>query len=321
MIYVKKKEKYYPFSKGILARSMTPTGLSLHQIYKVVGEIHRDLKEKGVSEIDSGEIHKQVCDELENQGAGELVKYYRISRKIARYNKPVIVLLGGPAGVGKSALSVELSRRLGVERIISSDTIREIMRYMVPRDLMPVLHESSFLAGTRLKNPLVKNKLIHGFDQQVSLVAGGIRAYIQRSKKEGLNAIINGVHLVPGLLDINFDDPSAFYFQYLIYLEDRDKHKERFYMRSEGSHRDPERYVRRLEEIWKLQSHMLELSNRSEVLAVENSEFELTVQTIMHDITTKLDNDKLSHEGLQTTRQSTPSMDDDISGEPVVENN
>jgi len=286
MVYVTKEDNRYPFSKGILARSMSPTGLPLDTIYDVVRKIQQDLERDDVEEIES--------EELRSRGYSEPANNYRMSRHIAHYRAPVVVLIGGAAGVGKSAISAEISRRLGIERIIGTDTIREIMRYMIPRDLMPVLHESSFQAGNSLRDPYVKNKVIYAFRQQANLVSEGIRAYVERGKKEGLNAVINGVHLVPGLLSLDFDDPDNRYFHYVVYLDDEEEHRKRFHLRAEGSFRDPERYTRNMTNIRRIQDFMRESAENLNVMAINNTNFERTVQIILRDVTAVLEKEVAS---------------------------
>ncbi len=294
MIYVTKEDTRYPFSKGILARSMSPTGLPLDIIYEVVRKIQRDLEQEDIQEVGAKKMRQLVLEELKARGYDEPAKNYRMSRHIAQYRAPVVVLIGGAAGVGKSAISAEISRRLGIERIIGTDTIREIMRYMIPRDLMPVLHESSFQAGNSLRDPYVKNKVIYAFRQQANLVSEGIRAYVERGKKEGLNAVINGVHLVPGLLSLDFDDPDNRYFHYVIYLDDEEEHRKRFHLRAEGSFRDPERYTRNMANIRRIQDFMRELAEKLNVMAINNTNFERTVQIIMRDVTAVLEKEVAS---------------------------
>ena len=198
MIYVRKDDQRFPFSKGILARSIAPTGLPLDRIYSIVRTVLQRLEDQEVREIDSKHLREMVCDELRRQGSHEVEEYYLVSRELAQLTKPVVILVGGASGVGKSAVAAELGRRFGIDRIIGTDAIREIMRFMVPRGLMPVLHESSFTAGNAITESLVEDPLLYGFGQQAALVSQGVRAYIERTRKEGLNAVVNGVHLVPG---------------------------------------------------------------------------------------------------------------------------
>jgi 2-phosphoglycerate kinase len=289
LIYVIKNNMRFPFSKGILAKSLAITGLSLYKIYEIVIKINKKLEDSGRKELKSSEIEELVAAELLKRGYNNLERFYRLSREFAHLDKPVFILIGGGTGVGKSAISAELSHRLEIKRVISTDSIREIIRYMIPKELIPILHESSFEAGDCLKEPFVKNKLIYGFSQQVNLVSEGVLAYIQRQKEEGINTIINGVHLVPGSIKFNFKDKAAFLFHYIINLDDKKEHVRRFYLRAEESLRNPERYIDNLGKIREIQEYVNDRAKEEKVKIIENSDFKETIDIIVKDIFTALE--------------------------------
>jgi len=288
MIQVTKEEAKYPFSKGILARSLSITGLTLDQIYEIVREINRKIEEDNQKTISSKKIKKMVSRELLARGYEEEEKFYRVSRKIRYLDKPLLVLIGGGAGVGKSTISSELGVRLGINRIIGSDSVREIMREMIPYEVIPALHESSFSTHKAVDAPFVKNKLIYGFDQQVRLVSVGLKAIIQRGLKEGLNTIINGVHLVPGYLDIE-GIKDSYIFHYILDVSNQNEHEERFRMRAEGSHRDPNRYIENMDNIKKIQEYNIRQAEKNNARILINSDIESTIREIMKDIINELE--------------------------------
>ncbi len=288
MIQVTKEEAKYPFSKGILARSLSITGLTLDQIYEIVRDINRKIEEDNQKTISSKKIKKMVSRELLDRGYEEEEKFYRVSRKIRYLDKPLLVLIGGGAGVGKSTISSELGARLGINRIVGSDSVREIMREMLPYEVIPALHESSFSTHKAVDAPFVKNKLIYGFDQQVRLVSVGLKAIIERGLKEGLNTIINGVHLVPGYLDI-MSRKDSYVFQYILDVSDQNEHEERFRMRAEGSHRDPDRYIENMDNIERIQEYNIRQAEKNNARILINSDIESTIRKIMKDIINELE--------------------------------
>ena len=68
--------------------------------------------------------------------------------------EPLIVLIGGTTGVGKSTIATEVAHRLGITRIVSTDSIREVMRGIFSQDLMPAIYESAFNAWRGLRVPV-----------------------------------------------------------------------------------------------------------------------------------------------------------------------
>ena len=282
MFQVVKDGDRYPFSKGILARSIAPTGLPIDTIYDIVRTIRDELEADDIDEIESGGIKDLVCRELRERGFTEQEQYYHTSRQIAKLEHPLFILIGGTTGAGKSAISAELAHRLGIERLIGTDTIREIMRYMIPKTLLPALHQSSFTAGEVIDEIGTEDVALSGFTRQVSLVSEGVRAYMERGQKEGLNTIINGVHLVPGLINMT-DHSDTYLFHYIINVGDREEHIHRFRLRSVGSLREPERYISRIDDIRKIQGYITSAAEEHDVRVIENREFEETIQIIMKE--------------------------------------
>lgn len=283
MIYVVKEDSKYPFSKGILARSLNITGLSIDKIYEIVQEVNEEIESKGKTEIRSKEIKKLVRRKLLDRGYEEEEKFYRVSREIRYLNRPLLIMIGGGPGVGKSTLSAELGHRLGINRVIGTDTIREIMRTMLTYDIAPNIHESTYMTDKSVSTPFVKNRLIYGYSQQVSMVNVGVKAVIDRGIKEGLNTIIDGVHLVPGYLDLE-EYEGAWIFQYVLEVPNLDEHIERFKMRAEGSFRDPNRYIDRIDKIREIQEYMIEQAEENDARVVTNINMETTIRSIIEDL-------------------------------------
>ncbi len=289
MTEVIKGNKRYPFSKGILAKSITRTGIPMSEIYEIVNDVQRKLKGKERNEVKSGYIKCLVCECLLARGYKTEERYYRITREVKYLNKPMVVMIGGSTGVGKSTIAAEVAHRLGITRSIGSDGIREVMRYMVPYYFMPILHESSFTAGKRLKSPYVKENLIFAFIQQVNSVAEGVHAFIKRGVTEGIHTMINGIHLVPGYIDLAKEMDDMFCFHYILHLSDVQNHIQQIYYRSEGSRRDPERYVEEINNIREIQTFVKKMAEEKGVMVVENDDIKKTISIIMDDIITTLE--------------------------------
>ena len=284
-----KDGKRFPFSKGILARSISSSGITVEEAYEIVRKIRSELEKEGVEEIRSDELKEHVSRELKNRGYNLEERYYRVRRKIKYLDKPLFILIGGGPGVGKSTLSAEIGHRLGIGRVIGSDTVREIMRSIISPELIPTLHESTFKACDALRTPYVDNKLIYAFEQQVSLVSQGMISVMKRGKKEGLNIVLNGVHIVPGFIENNIDTSGCHVFQYILDVPDIDQHKQHFYSREEGSKRDPERYIEMMERIRNIQDFVLDMADRYEVPIIKNKQYEETLRIILDDVIDRLE--------------------------------
>lgn len=288
MIHVENDNRIFPFSKGILARSLLCTNLPIDKIYSIAEDIRKRFQSKNAA-VHATEIRAKVVDILDEQGFEAEKKRYRISHKIAKIEKPLAILIGGTAGVGKSTISAELTRRLGIERVIATDEIREVMRYMLPEDLLPTLHQSSFDAGDVLTGPDIQENVIVGFTQQASLVNRGVYAYLKRSEKEGLKTIFNGVHLVPGMLEIDEKDNSMMLFQYLLTLDDEQSHVQRFHSRAHGSYRRADRYAEKMDRIRSIQEYSVKQADNTKVKTIENTDIKRTVTEIIDHLIQNID--------------------------------
>lgn len=66
--------------------------------------------------------------------------------------KGVIVLVSGASGCGKSTLSCLLAKRLGFGTVLSTDTIRHVLRSVYSKKEYPLLHASTYEAGQLIPN-------------------------------------------------------------------------------------------------------------------------------------------------------------------------
>lgn len=150
--------------------------------------------------------------------------------------KPYVILIGSASGIGKSTIASELARELGIKHLIETDFIREIVRGIIGPDYAPALHKSSFDAYVTLKDKHrydgnTAGLISAGFEEHVSFVIPAIEKVIKRAVDDYDDVVIEGVHLVPGLLGIDkFKDDASIHF--FVLTADEDVHKERFVKRA-----------------------------------------------------------------------------------------
>jgi 2-phosphoglycerate kinase len=172
--------------------------------------------------------------EVLRESAGEqYARRYRRLRDLSRIDKPLVVLIGGTTGVGKSTVATEVAHRLGITRIISTDSIREVMRGIFSRELMPAVYESSYDAWKALRVPAPQgaDPVIVGFREQTAVVSNAIEALIERAVREKESLVVEGIHLVPGYLDLSRFEESAWVVELMIAVEDDDAHMSHFFIR------------------------------------------------------------------------------------------
>lgn len=231
-IIISEKKHGLPYSKGLMTTSFTATGLSPARAWVAAQRIEDELRESGELRLSVKELREMAATMLERTAGAEYAKRYRKLYEIGKLDKPLIVMIGGTTGVGKSTIATEIAHRLGITRIVSTDSIRQVMRGIFSRDLMPAIYESSFDAwrGLRVPVPHGANPVIVGFREQTAVVATGIRSLIDRAVLEGVSTVIEGVHLVPGYIKPQQFE-NAWVVQLIINVDDEDLHRSHFYIR------------------------------------------------------------------------------------------
>ncbi|TDB38747.1 MAG: hypothetical protein D9V44_03415 [Actinobacteria bacterium] len=231
-ILIKDEKHGLPYSKGLMAQSFTATGLSPARAYLAAQRIQDEMRERDLREVSLEEIQSMAVAVLEEQAGPEFARRYMKLRELASLDRPLVILIGGTTGVGKSTIATEIAHRLGITRIVSTDSIREVMRGIFTRDLMPAIYESSFNAwrGLRVPVPHGANPVIVGFREQTAAVITGIRSLIERASVEGESLVIEGVHMVPGYIEPSqFKNASV--VQMLVTVDDEEAHRSHFYIR------------------------------------------------------------------------------------------
>lgn len=72
---------------------------------------------------------------------------FQIALSIVDQSMSIIVMLGGPSGTGKSSIASLLASRLGVGTVLSTDSIRHIMRNFINKEEQPILFASTYETG------------------------------------------------------------------------------------------------------------------------------------------------------------------------------
>ncbi len=231
-ILIRDEKHGLPYSKGLMAQSFTATGLSPARAYLAAQKLQDDMRERELRDISLEDLQAMAVAVLEEQAGPEYARRYMKLRELGNLDRPLVILIGGTTGVGKSTIATEIAHRLGITRIVSTDSIREVMRGIFTRDLMPAIYESSFNAwrGLRVPVPHGANPVIVGFREQTAAVITGIRSLIERASVEGESLVIEGVHMVPGYIE-----PSQFknacVVQMLVTVDDEEAHRSHFYIR------------------------------------------------------------------------------------------
>jgi 2-phosphoglycerate kinase len=283
-----------PFSKGALAQSLLAASVEPDAAFEVAREIELELLREGRHEVQRSDVRAKAYKALLRRFGRRTAQRYLVWREFQEPEKPVIILLGGTTGAGKTSLALEVARRLGIGRVLSADAIRQVMRIMLSPELMPALHVSSFDADQTVVSlddgeSGDDDAVIQGFMAQAEAVSVGVRAIMDRAIEENSSLVLDGVSLVPGLLDLASYTEHAHVFFLLVARLDEESFRSHFATRAERERRrDAQRYMERLDEILRIQEHLLEQAERRDVPIVDNVTLEGSVLLVIRHVVESL---------------------------------
>ena len=244
-----------------------------------------------IQEISKQEIDKKIFKILENKKGSQYAENFLAFKKITKLDQPIIILISGTTGIGKSTVALTLAHQLDFRSMIGTDSIREIMRKVLSNDLIPELHQSSYEAGKFSKHfrSTRFNSTILGYSEQVKIVIVGVEALIKRALYEGINMIIEGVHLSPEFLSNDILEHPNIVFV-MLNLSNEIQHKNRFSLRAYNvSMRSPvNKYYDNFEQIRIIQDYLKEQAKLVGVPIIENINRDDTVKKLTEIVTTRI---------------------------------
>ncbi|MDP6844306.1 MAG: AAA family ATPase [Candidatus Thalassarchaeaceae archaeon] len=148
---------------------------------------------------------------------------------------PRLVLISGATGAGKTTLAKAVAHEMGMARIASSDTIREVMRAIADSP-DPALNRSSYGRG-EVGDPATD------WEDAAKAVQPGIEAVVERARRQGVDLVIEGVHVIPSRKLIGaWEAAGGAAVGIVVKIEDEDTHRERIEEREANTWRGVERY-------------------------------------------------------------------------------
>ncbi|HVM17855.1 MAG TPA: hypothetical protein VM290_09765 [Gaiellaceae bacterium] len=271
-----------PYSKGLMARALIAAGVDAVRAYELAHVLEDDLRGRGGEELRLERVQELAVSVLGEGGAARVVRRLRRYADFRRLDLPVVVLVGGATGTGKSTIATEVGHRLGITRITSTDFIRQTMRAFFSAEFMPSVHYSSFEAGEAL--PAAEREagdpLLVGFLDQTRNVLVGVQAALDRALQEGWSMVLEGVHLVPGMVRA---PEGVLLVHIVVAIRDEEVHAQHFVIRdaSSGGTRPLDKYLDRLADIRQLQDLILAEAEKAGVPVVENGNMEDAIGAVI----------------------------------------
>ena len=255
-----------PYSRGLMARALMAVGVAADRAYSLARRVGDDLASRGSDVVELDRLECLAIEKLGEVEGREALRQLRRYQELRELDLPIVILIGGATGTGKSTVATEIAYRLGITRVTSTDFIRQTMRAFFSHEFMPSIHYSSFEAALAL--PDADDPLVAGFLEQSRQVLVGVRASIDRALEEGWSMVLEGVHLVPGLLPRQLE--SALVSACVLQISDETAHAQHFFTREAGTDRPMSKYLDRFGEIRQLQRYIVDRAERDGVPVIEN---------------------------------------------------
>jgi len=293
-----------PFSRPQLLRCLESCGLSEDQASAVVNGVVQGLNDRRLQEISSRDLGRITYERVRRELGEVMAHRYLVWVDNLRSGRPLVLLIGGATGTGKSTVATEVAHRLGIVRTQSTDMLREVMRMMIPKRLLPALHASSFNAGLTLPSAATGKSdpdalLTEGYLTQSELLSLPCEAVVQRALKEHVSVILEGVHLHPSLLQKVKVGKRATVVMVMLALLDPDQLRARLAGRVlEIPERAVSGYLSELDRIWQLQSFLLSEADRAGVPILINDDKEKVTNMITTSII-----DELAHSFTKSPKE------------------
>ena len=136
---------------------------------------------------------------------------------------------------------------------------------------MPSVHHSSFEG----------DPVLLGFLDQTRNVLVGVDAAMDRALAEGWSMVLEGVHLVPGMMPAEIE--GALVVHTVLAVESEELHRTRFHLRDEltGGVRAMDKYLDQLHEIREIQNYLVERADKHRIPVIESSNIERATTAVL----------------------------------------
>ena len=280
-----------PFSTGILAHSLETCAIPPEMAMQGARKVLAKLRKTGHREIDHKALRRVIYRCLRDNCSQEAANRYLSWRRFENSGMPLILLIGGTSGSGKSTVSSELAYRLDISRHQSTGMMREIIRSYLSPQMVPTLKFTSYEAwrglpgssdggGTAIENPVV-----NGFLSQFSAMKLALKATIERAIEDRHHLILEGVHVVPTELDLEMKTGEAIVIPIMLASMKKELLRKQLSRRGREKDRHQETHsLENLDSIWDLQSWLLDEAEKAGVPVIENWYIEDTVRAVLDHV-------------------------------------
>jgi 2-phosphoglycerate kinase len=226
------------FSRGIVVQSLLRLGMPPEEAWRIANDVRDELEERGAKRVPRSKLHEMLLSRLEGLQPSE-ARYADRLRYLDERGRALVVLVGGTSGSGKSTAAAKVARRLGIEHMVGTDSLREALRSAIPPSVSPALHESSYTAHKTLATFVKADGKVErlGFLEHARPVASAVNGLLRRARTEDIGVVAEGIHVIPSLIEETYREAPDVIVA-MVSVPDAEEHKQRFLR---ASRREPRR--------------------------------------------------------------------------------
>ncbi|GAB4816083.1 hypothetical protein N2152v2_003129 [Parachlorella kessleri] len=216
---------------------------------------------------------------------------FAVACSLKEQRSSVTVLLCGTSGTGKSTLASLLASRLGITSVVSTDSIRHMMRSFSSEAQDPLLWGSTYQAGEFLQrmggvagyaggtDP--KRAAVKGYKAQSEMVMDHLDRLITSCEARRESLLVEGVHLSLNFV-VKLMQRHPTIVPFLVHISNEAKHMERFAVRARAMtlRAEANRYVKYLRTIRVIQDYLCKTADKHRIPKVDNTNVDRSIATI-----------------------------------------
>ncbi len=275
-----------PFSGEAHSKSLELCGIGNEDARNLSRILSRHLVARNRREINTSYLGRLTYRMLLREVGKKAAQRYLVWNDFSRSGVPLLLLIGGAPGSGKSTIATALAGQLDIFRAQSTDMLREVMRMMTPERLLPVLHRSSFDAWQALPNvdgpSDQEDMVVAGYRSQNELLMVSCEAVVQRAVRERVSMVLEGVHIDPAAVRRLMVADDMVVVPVMLGILKQGMLRKRIRGRGGSApQRRSERYLKNFDAIWHLQSYLLSEADKEQISIVANDDRDSTVAEIL----------------------------------------